>query len=112
MIVKLLTIHHLEFLSLKGDCRGSFESTLVKMSNCWKSHALAQLIDGKERNKKECKKKRNTYPYLSYLSFKIEVQLLLPADITLHMGLVARKPVLGVSGKARLKPASPATETS
>ena len=44
MIVKLLTEHHLEFLSLKGGCRGSSESTLVKMSNCWKSHATAQLI--------------------------------------------------------------------
>ena len=43
MIVKLLTEHHLEFLSLKGGCRGSSESTLVKMSNCWKSHAVAQL---------------------------------------------------------------------
>ena len=42
MIVKLLTKHHLEFLSLKGGCTGSSESTLVKMSNCWKSHALAQ----------------------------------------------------------------------
>ena len=39
MIVKLLTEHHLEFLSLKGGYRGSSESTLVKMSNCWKSHA-------------------------------------------------------------------------
>ena len=44
MIVKLLTEHHLEFLSLKGGCRGSSESTLVKMSNCWKSHAAAQLL--------------------------------------------------------------------
>ena len=34
MIIKLLTEHHLEFLSLKGGCRGSSESTLVKMSNC------------------------------------------------------------------------------
>ena len=32
MIVKLLTEHHLEFLSLKGGCRGSSESTLIKMS--------------------------------------------------------------------------------
>ena len=30
--VKLLTEHHLEFLSLKGGYRGSSESTLVKMS--------------------------------------------------------------------------------
>ena len=44
MIVKLLTERHLEFLSLKGGCTGSSESTLVKMSNCWKSRALAQLL--------------------------------------------------------------------
>ena len=43
MIVKLLTEHNLEFLSLKGDCISSSESTLVKMSNCWKSHALAHF---------------------------------------------------------------------
>ena len=44
LIVKLLTEHSLEFLSLKRGCRGSPESTLVKMSNWWKSHALAQLL--------------------------------------------------------------------
>ena len=44
MIVELLTEHHLEFLSLKGGCRGSSESTLVKMSNCWKSHAAAHFM--------------------------------------------------------------------
>ena len=32
--VKLLTEHHLEFLSLKGGCTGSSESTLVKMLHC------------------------------------------------------------------------------
>ena len=44
MIVKLLTEHHLEFLSFKGGCRGSSESTLVKLTNCWKSHAMAQIV--------------------------------------------------------------------
>ena len=44
MIVKLQTEHHLEFLSIKGGCRGSSESTLVKMSNCWESHAAAHNI--------------------------------------------------------------------
>ena len=44
MTVKLLTEHHLEFLSLKGGCTGSSASTLVKMSNCRKSHAAAQLL--------------------------------------------------------------------
>ena len=43
MIVRLLTKHHLEFLSLKGDCRDSFEPTLVKMPHCWKSHAMAHI---------------------------------------------------------------------
>ena len=43
MIVKLLTEHHLEFLGLKVGSRGSSESTHVKMSNCWKSHALAHI---------------------------------------------------------------------
>ena len=31
MIVKLLTEHHLEFLSFKGGCTGSSESILVKI---------------------------------------------------------------------------------
>ena len=48
MIVKLLTEHHLDFLSLKGGCRGSSESTIVKMSNCWKSHVTAQLLSYEE----------------------------------------------------------------
>ena len=38
MIVKPLTEHHLEFLSVKGGCTGLSESILVKMSHCWKSH--------------------------------------------------------------------------
>ena len=44
MIVKLLNEHCLEYLRLKGGFRGSSESTLVKMSNCWKSHA-ADMTD-------------------------------------------------------------------
>ena len=43
MTVKLLTEHNLEFLSLKGGCTGSSESTLVKMSHCWKSHVTAHI---------------------------------------------------------------------
>ena len=41
--VKLLTEHHLKFLSLKGGCTGSSESTLVKIPHCWKSHVTAQM---------------------------------------------------------------------
>ena len=44
MIVQLLSEHHLEFLSLKGGCRGLSESTHVKMPHCCKSHVAAQLI--------------------------------------------------------------------
>ena len=43
MVVKLLTEHHLEFVSLKGGCTDSSESTLVKMPHRWKSHATAQI---------------------------------------------------------------------
>ena len=31
------------WLSLKGGCTGSYESTLVKMPHCWKTHVTAQL---------------------------------------------------------------------
>ena len=43
MSVKLLTEHHLEFLSFKGDCTGLSESTLVKIPHCWKSRVTAHL---------------------------------------------------------------------
>ena len=48
MSVKLLTDHHLEFLSLKGDCGGLSESTLGKMPHCWKSHVTAHFIYNNE----------------------------------------------------------------
>ena len=44
MTIKLLNEHHLEFLSLKGDCTGLSESTLAKMPHCWKSHAAGHTI--------------------------------------------------------------------
>ena len=44
MNIKLLTERHLEFLSLKGGCTGSSESTLVKIPHCWKSHVTAHFI--------------------------------------------------------------------
>ena len=56
MIVKLLTEHHLEFLSLTEGCKGSSESTHVKMSHCWKCHALAQItsFSGSHCNVNHC----------------------------------------------------------
>ena len=44
MTDKLLTEHHLEFLSLKGGCTGSYVSTPVKMPHCWKSHMIGKLV--------------------------------------------------------------------
>ena len=44
MIVTLLTEHHLEFLSIKGGCTGSSESTHVKLPHCWESHVVAQQV--------------------------------------------------------------------
>ena len=44
MSVKLLTEHHLEFLCLTGGCTGSYESTHVKMPDCWKSHVAAHIV--------------------------------------------------------------------
>ena len=41
MSFKLLTEHHSEFLSLKGGCRGSSESILVKILHRWKLHVIA-----------------------------------------------------------------------
>ena len=48
MSVKLLTEHHLEFLSSKGGCTGSSESTQVKMPHWWKSRVTAHnvLVNG------------------------------------------------------------------
>ena len=43
MSVKLLTEHHLEFISIKGGCTGSSVSTPLNMLHCWKSH-VADLL--------------------------------------------------------------------
>ena len=44
MTVKLLTEQLLEFLSLIVGCICSYESTLVKMPHCWKSHVEAPMF--------------------------------------------------------------------
>ena len=43
LTVKLLTEHHLEFLSLKRGCTGSSNSALVEISHCWKSRVMAHI---------------------------------------------------------------------
>ena len=44
MTVKLLTKHHLEFLSISGGFTGSSEFTIVKTPHCWKSHVAAFIV--------------------------------------------------------------------
>ena len=43
-VLRQTVVSHLEFLSLKGGCRGLPESTHVKKQHCWKSHATAQNV--------------------------------------------------------------------
>ena len=44
MSFKLLIELILVFQCLTGGCTGSFESTLVKMAHCWKSHVTVQIF--------------------------------------------------------------------
>ena len=44
MTVKLLTEHHLEFLSLKGGRTGSSDSNHAIMPHCWKSRVTAYIV--------------------------------------------------------------------
>ena len=43
MIIKLLNEHNFKFVSLRGGCRGSYESTFVKMPHCWKPYVTAHF---------------------------------------------------------------------
>ena len=52
MTDKLLTEHHLEFLTLKGSCTDSSEFTLVKMPHCWKSYVAAQIFVSSQGTRK------------------------------------------------------------
>ena len=74
MIVKLLTEHHLEFLSLTGDCPGSSESTLVKMANCWKSHDTAQ-IRVCDRKYAKCHTKADAHVKMGFQYISISVYI-------------------------------------
>ena len=65
MIVKLLTEHHLEFLSLSGGCTDSPESTYVKMPHCWKLHVKAQIFYLHESHSTISVTEVNTWCYIS-----------------------------------------------
>ena len=79
MNIKLLTEHHFEFLRLKRGRTGLFESTLVKMSHCWKSHVAAKLLLNGPRRENPCPRrfgvmviysnKKDTYDFNGTVSF-------------------------------------------
>ena len=69
MTLRLLTEHHLEFLSLKGGYKGSSESTLVKNIFTLKDLKLCILIHFFEidRENDKCKEKNIKKKYWSRL---------------------------------------------
>ena len=78
MTVKLLTEHHLEFLSLKVGCKSSPESTLVKMPHCWKSHVVTHMYMADLRSIIVCQyewKVQRIFTHLSRMEFPTLNQL-------------------------------------
>ena len=93
MIVKLLTEHHLECLSLKGGFRDSSESTHVKMPHCWKSYTVAHIVctgfifhcfSFQGRHSKEAQCRRAT-PCVCTALVSISSQLLLYTLFSIHL---------------------------
>ena len=92
MSAKLLTGHHLEFLSLKGGCIVPSESTHVKIPHYWKSLGTAHLMLYKPASLMEtaATTNRRTFKCLSISSFcrlSRKIQLLLftaNVNVTLH----------------------------
>ena len=107
MSVELLTVNHWEFQSLKVGFTDSSESTLVKMSHCWKSHDAAERYkvhnyggvteqstvsrikkkNNKQKTHRNFKKKgQETVPQLTY---KIKIDLVCTpefANVPLNSG--------------------------
>ena len=70
MTIKLLNDHHLEFLSLKGGCTGSSESTLVKMRG-------AQWLSGRVLHSRP--KGRGFEPHRRHCVVVLEQDTFIPA---------------------------------
>ena len=71
MSVKILTEQCLEFLSLKGGCTGSYESTLVKMPHCRKARATAQIILNLNQLFRRCSVKRFYFYFLALIAIMV-----------------------------------------
>ena len=89
MIVKLLTEHHLEFLSLKGGCRGSSDATLLEItchssnSLCCISGAIASALQNRCPNlSKEFRQKGTTFIIYSQQSKEGKDQESIQSSIT------------------------------
>ena len=74
MTVMLLIEHHLGFLCLKGGSTSSSESTLVKMTHCWKSHVAHLFIIVCKTDIGESTK------MLTYLDLSIKKEMYIPLD--------------------------------
>ena len=75
MNIKLLTEHHLEFLSLRMGFRGLSESTLVKVPHCWKSHVTAQLFTNPNR---EFQRMNKGFSHSSHINPLLSTVIIIP----------------------------------
>ena len=75
MIVELLAEHHLEFLRLKGGCRGSSESTHVKIQvpRCCKSSYELQML--RYYKQQFCKSRRFIRVSVNTALYKMNITL-------------------------------------
>ena len=127
MIVKLLTEHRLEFLSLKEaaearpslhltkcqiveiSCHGSIKSRLMHISIFLNRYVPVVPVLTSQDYCFVDVQTANTQDTCNFFSIYVYVCIKITAY---KMGLVTRKPVFGVSNKVRFKQAWSATETA
>ena len=97
--VKLLTAHHLGFLSFKEGCTGSSESIHVKMPHCWKSHVAAQLASAHTADKS-----RPKIITLFTCSSRMRMTFVLVINFPLSTFVGFFKIKIGTNGPRREKP--------
>ena len=76
MIVKLLIEHHLEFLSLKGGCRGSSVYTQTKITKSQNATLLESHGSTKLSKEKELCQARYFHLSLDYFTFLLDLLIL------------------------------------
>ena len=78
------------FLSLKGDCTGSSEFTLVKMPHCCKAHAAAHMLPS------FFQASASSVGHSSF--YHVTMLVPVPPEELVHAELVPVSPVPGVPG--------------